>query len=86
MERIKEELKKAIVKSLKLEIDPGEFENDRALIDGDFEIDSIDILQLVVDIERNFGIKLVSGKFDRNMWKDINSLAAAIESIKKETV
>jgi len=36
-------------------------------------------MQLILEIERHFGIKLVAGKFDPSVWKDVTSLAAAIE-------
>jgi len=50
------------------------------LMGGDLEIDSIDILQLILEIERHFGIKLVTGKFEPEAWATVNSLAATIES------
>ena len=56
-----------------------ELRDDQPLMGGDLEIDSIDILQLVVDIERHFRIKLISGTFDKAVWRDINSLAAAVD-------
>jgi acyl carrier protein len=43
-------------------------------------IDSLDILQLILEIERTFGIKLVTGEFVRGQWETIDTLAAAIES------
>ena len=45
-----------------------------------WEIDSIDILQLIVDIEKKFGIKLVSGRFDRSAWQTIDTLSSAIHA------
>jgi acyl carrier protein len=44
------------------------------------EIDSIDILQIILEIERHFGIKLVTGKFEREEWASIDSLAATIQA------
>jgi acyl carrier protein len=79
IEEIKEQLKPLILTSLRItEIRPEEFGDDRPLLDGDLEIDSIDILQLIVDIEKKYGIRLVTGKFDREAWRDVNSLAAAV--------
>ena len=85
MDDIKNTLKNLIVKSLKIEDrEPGELDDDQPLMDGDLEIDSVDILQLIVDIEREFNIKLVEGKFDREIWKNINSLASAINKIQQK--
>jgi acyl carrier protein len=79
VQEIKEQLKPLILTSLRItDIRPEEFADDRPLLDGDLEIDSIDILQLIVDIEKKYGIRLVTGKFDREAWRDINSLSAAI--------
>ncbi|OGL46930.1 MAG: hypothetical protein A2161_14015 [Candidatus Schekmanbacteria bacterium RBG_13_48_7] len=80
MDDIKPELKLLILKSLKLDnVSPTELSDDQALLDGEFGIDSIDILQLIVDIERKFNIKLVKGKFDREIWKNVNTLSTAIQ-------
>jgi acyl carrier protein len=78
-QEIKAQLRPLILSSLRItEITPEEFDDSRPLLDGDLEIDSIDILQLIVEIEKKYGIKLVSGKFDRTAWRDLNSLAATI--------
>lgn len=80
MESTKEQLKSVIVKSLRLtDQNVTELRDDQPLMGGDLEIDSIDIMQLILEIERHFGIKLISGKFDPAVWKDVDSLAAAVE-------
>jgi acyl carrier protein len=58
---------------------------DMRLLNGNWEIDSIDILQLIVEIEKHFGIKLVSGRFDRSVWQTIGTLAAAIQTKLKDS-
>ena len=79
-EEIREQLKPLILNSLRIDdLTPEELSDDHPLMDGDLEIDSVDILQLVVDIERHFGIKLVTAEFQRDQWQTIDSLAAAIE-------
>ena len=80
MESTKEQLKTVIVKSLRLtDHNIADLRDDQPLMGGDLEIDSIDTMQLILEIERHFGIKLISGKFDPVVWKDVNSLAAAVE-------
>ena len=80
MENVKEQLKRVIVKSLRLtDQNPADLRDNQALMGSELEIDSIDTMQLILEIERHFGIKLISGKFDPSVWKDINSLAAAVE-------
>lgn len=77
---IRDQLKPLILESLRIEdLTPADLKDDQALLDGDLEIDSVDILQLVLDIERHFGIRLVTAEFDREAWKTLDALAAAIE-------
>ena len=82
MERkeIRDQLKPLILNSLRIEdITPADMPDDQALLDGDLGIDSVDVLQLVLDIERHFGIKLVTAKFQREAWNTVDTLAATIE-------
>jgi len=80
-EDIKQQLKPLILKSLRItDMSPAELRDDQKLMGGELEIDSIDVLQLVLEIEKHFGIKLVTGKFDQEAWTDINSLAATIDA------
>ncbi len=77
---IKDQLKPLILTSLRIpDVTPEDLADEQALLGGDLEIDSIDILQLIVEIERKFGIKLVTGKFDREAWRTVNTLATAIQ-------
>ncbi|MCL4488906.1 MAG: phosphopantetheine-binding protein [Chloroflexi bacterium] len=86
MQGVKEQLKPIIVNSLRItDLSPEELRDDQPLMGGDLEIDSIDILQLILEIERHFGIRLVTGKLEPEVWKDINSLAATIEARLAET-
>jgi len=80
MENIKEQLKSLIVRSLRItDLTPDQLRDDQPLMGSELEIDSIDILQLILEIERHFGIRLVTGKFEPGVWESINTLAAAIE-------
>jgi acyl carrier protein len=85
MSEIKRQLKEIVIRGLRIpDRSPSELPDDQPLLGGDIEIDSIDVLQLVLDIERQFGIKLVGGKFDRDAWRTIDTLAAAVEAKLKE--
>lgn len=85
MESTKEQLKSLILKSLRItDSTVADLRDDQPLMGGDIEIDSIDIMQLILEIERHFGIKLITGTFDQSVWKDINSLTAAVEEKMKQ--
>jgi acyl carrier protein len=81
MASVKEQLKPIILKSLRItDLTPDDLRDDQPLLGGELEIDSIDILQLVLEIERHFGIKLVQANFNQKHLESVNALAAIIES------
>jgi acyl carrier protein len=81
MESIQQQLKQIIVRGLRLPDDAvASLHDDAPLLGGELEIDSIDILQIILEIERHFGIKLVTGKFEREEWASIDCLSATIRA------
>ncbi len=81
VENIRQQLKVVIIRGLRIkDRGPESLQDDQLLLEGDLGIDSIDILQLILEIERHFDIKLVDGDFDKTAWKSIDTLAATIES------
>lgn len=81
MPTVKEQLKPIILTSLRItDLRPEDLRDDQPLLGGELEIDSIDILQLVLEIERHFGIKLVQDNFTQKNLESVNALAAMIES------
>ena len=81
MQNVKEQLKPLIISSLRIkDMSPEDLRDDQPLLGGDLEIDSIDILQLILEIERHFQIKLVDGEFDEGPWASIDALSKTIES------
>ena len=80
-EAIEATLKELLIRALRIEdMTPDQLSTDQRLLDGEIEIDSIDILQLILEIEKAFGIKLVTGEFARGEWETIRTLAAAVEA------
>ena len=80
-ETIEATLKELIIRALRIEdMTPDQLSADQRLLDGGIEIDSIDILQLILEIEKTFGIKLVTGEFARDEWETIKTLVGAIEA------
>jgi acyl carrier protein len=81
MENISQQLKEIIIAGLRIkDKTPEDLSDDQRLLGGDLEIDSIDILQLILEIERRFKIKLVDGEFDESAWQSVATLAAAVEA------
>jgi acyl carrier protein len=80
-EMIRAQLKELIVRGLRIEdMTPDQLADDEPLLSGQLNIDSLDVLQLILEIERTFSIKLVTGEFVRSQWETIDTLAATIES------
>jgi acyl carrier protein len=81
MGNVKQQLKSIIISGLRIkDMSPEDLRDDEPLLHGKMEIDSIDILQLILEIERHFGIKLVDGEFDQSAWQSIDTLAVTVES------
>jgi acyl carrier protein len=81
MKNITQQLKEIIIVGLRIkDRTVADLSDDQQLLGGDLEIDSIDILQLILEIERRFGIKLVDGELDEGAWQTIATLAASVEA------
>lgn len=78
---VKTTLKELIIRGLRIQdVTPDQLADDQPLLNGPIEIDSIDILQVILEIEKAFGITVVESEFQRAEWATINTLAAAIEA------
>ncbi len=51
-------VKQMLVRQLNLKKTPEELADDVALFGGEFELDSIDVLEIVVGIEKDFGVRI----------------------------
>jgi acyl carrier protein len=74
-------LKQLIVTTLKLEdVSPADLPDDEPLIGSGLNLDSIDALELVVTLEKEFGIKISSSEESRQALASVAALAAFIRS------
>ena len=72
-------LKQLIVETLRLEeVAPADISDTEPLIGGGLSLDSIDALELVVRMEREFGIKIASSEEARRALASVTALAAFI--------
>lgn len=79
MEELKQELKKNIIEQLNLEDFSVEDINDDDILFGDgLGLDSIDALELIVMLDRNYGIKISDPKEGRAIFESINTMATYI--------
>lgn len=76
MENLTLELKNAIIEALNLEdVKPEDIDNDAPLFGEGLGLDSIDALELIVLMEKNYGIKLKDASAGREIFRSINTMA-----------
>ncbi|MBE7638784.1 acyl carrier protein [Salegentibacter sp. BLCTC] len=81
MKNLQAELKESIIEQLNLEdMEPGDIKNDEALFGDGLGLDSIDALELIVLLEKDYGIKLTNPAQSREIFKSVNSMAEFIEA------
>jgi len=77
---VKEQLKKIIVEELNLEeISPDDIEDDAPLFGEGLGLDSLDAVEIVVLLEKHFGVDVKSLDEGREAFRSINALTAYIE-------
>ena len=80
MKSLIDELKSKIIKTLKLsDVSPGDLDADAPLIGGSLGIDSIDTLELLVLLEKEYGIAIPDVNVGRAVFFSVRSLADYIE-------
>ncbi|HWA86552.1 MAG TPA: phosphopantetheine-binding protein [Opitutus sp.] len=74
-------LKQLIISTLKLEdVSPADLADDEPLIGSGLNLDSIDALELVVTLEKEFGIKISSSEESRQALASVAHLAEFIRA------
>ena len=76
MEELIIELKKKIIEALNLEeMTPEEIEDDAPLFGEGLGLDSIDALELIVLLEKNYGIKLANPAEGKGLFTSVATIA-----------
>lgn len=79
MEELILELKQEIIKALNLEdMTPDEIDENDALFGEGLGLDSIDALELIVLLEKKYGIKLASPAEGKAIFKSVASIAGYV--------
>lgn len=79
------ELKELIIEALNLEeMTPSDIENDAPLFGEGLGLDSIDALELIVLLEKNYGIRLANPSEGKAIFKSINTIAEYVEKNRKK--
>ncbi|HLO69526.1 MAG TPA: phosphopantetheine-binding protein [Flavipsychrobacter sp.] len=84
MEDLKLTLKQQIIESLNLQgMTPADIDDNAPLFGDGLGLDSIDSLELMVLLERNYGIKIEDAREGRKVLESVASMAAYIEQNRK---
>jgi len=84
MENLIENLKKQIIEQLNLaEVKPGDIDPSAPLFGEGLGLDSIDALELIVLLEKNYGLKIQEPKDAKHIFQSVKTLAEYITSQKK---
>ncbi|HTN46863.1 MAG TPA: phosphopantetheine-binding protein [Flavipsychrobacter sp.] len=84
MEDLKQTLKQQIIDSLNLQgMKPEDIDDNAPLFGEGLGLDSIDSLELMVLLERNYGIKIEDAREGRKVLSSVQSMAEYIQEHKK---
>ena len=84
MEDLIQKLKVEIIEALNLEeMEPGDIDPDAPLFGEGLGLDSIDALELIVLLEKNYGIKIEDPKDGRKIFYSVRTMAEFITEHKK---
>jgi acyl carrier protein len=85
MEELIIELKEKIIEALNLEeMTPEEIEDDAPLFGEGLGLDSIDALELIVLLEKNYGIKLANPAEGKAIFKSVATIADYVSKNRKK--
>lgn len=85
MEDFKTTLKLQIIDALNLQgMKPEEIDDNAPLFGEGLGLDSIDSLELMVLIERNYGIKIEDAREGRKILQSVNTMAEYIQEHRKK--
>jgi len=76
---IKQNIKRLMVENLMLQISAEEINDDQPLFGpGSVGLDSVDALQLVVALDKTYGLKIADTEVARQILQSVNTMAAAV--------
>ena len=81
MNPLQDEIKQLLVRRLKLEREPASIGDDEPLFGPEgLGLDSIDVLELVLEIERTFGVSITDEQTGAQVLRSVDTIAAHIEA------
>jgi acyl carrier protein len=79
---LKQDIKRLMVENLMLQITPQEIGDDQPLFGpGGLGLDSVDALQLVVALDKTYGLKIPDPECARKVLQSITTMAEAVANL-----
>ncbi len=79
MDNLKQELKEKIIENLNLEdMNVADIDDNDVLFGDGLGLDSIDALELIVMLDKDYGIKIADPKKGKSIFESINTMAKFI--------
>jgi acyl carrier protein len=76
---IKQDIRRLMIENLMLQISPEEIGDDQPLFGpGSVGLDSVDALQLVVALDKTYGLKIPDPETARQILQSVSTVAAAV--------
>jgi acyl carrier protein len=82
MEDLIKDLKRRLVANLQLDRSPDEIDTDAPLFDEGLGLDSLDVLELVVMLDRDYGIEIVNMDEGKKAFVSVRGIAEYITAKK----
>ena len=77
---LKDRIKAMMVENLMLQVSAAEIADDQALFGpGSLGLDSVDALQLVVALDKNFGLKIADPAAAKLILRSVNTITQAVQ-------
>jgi acyl carrier protein len=74
------QVKVAIVRCLRMPIKPQEIEDDMPLFDEGLGLDSIDALEIVLELQRTFGVEISDEQVGKRVLRSVSTIVGFIET------
>jgi len=78
--QLREQIRQMIITDLMLQVKPEEITDEMPLFGEGLGLDSVDALQLVVALDKNFGLKIEDAEVAKSILKSVSSITEAVQA------
>jgi len=77
------QVKVAIVRCLRMPIRPEEIADEMPLFEEGLGLDSIDVLEIVLELQRTFGVEIADEQVGKRVLRSVSTIVGFIETSRK---